>query len=140
MYNLSHSILKSVSTFYFGSKLPNHSRYIRDVTIVQRIDVHFLTITSSLKAQEFSDALHWYNSSLSLYTSADANDSNLSKLHRNRASCLLALDRLDEARSQLKARLVFVVFPYKYAVLIGRQRKRRRKRKRWIGTRDTPTS
>ena len=49
----------------------------------------------------FSDALDWYNYSLSLFRSGGsdvggAGEGNLAKLHRNRANCHLGLQQLSQ--------------------------------------------
>ncbi|KAK7922470.1 hypothetical protein WMY93_009372 [Mugilogobius chulae] len=48
------------------------------------------------EAQNFSEALQWYNYSLSLFKGHI--DANLAKLQRNRASCFLKLKQLEKAK------------------------------------------
>ncbi|KAK7493018.1 hypothetical protein BaRGS_00015748 [Batillaria attramentaria] len=57
--------------------------------------------------QRFSDALDWYNYSLSLFRSGSEGggsnfaDGNMAKLHRNRASCYIGLQQLSQAKEAL---------------------------------------
>ncbi|KAK6480306.1 testis-expressed protein 11-like [Huso huso] len=52
-------------------------------------------------ARNYSEALQWYNYSLSFY-SAGQMEQNLAKLQRNRASCFLHLQQLDKAKEAIK--------------------------------------
>ncbi|XP_033829641.2 testis-expressed protein 11 [Periophthalmus magnuspinnatus] len=49
------------------------------------------------EAQNFSEALQWYNYSLSFFKAGQM-DANLAKLQRNRASCFLHLKQLEKAK------------------------------------------
>uniref|UniRef100_A0AAY4E931 Protein ZIP4 homolog n=1 Tax=Denticeps clupeoides TaxID=299321 RepID=A0AAY4E931_9TELE len=49
------------------------------------------------KAKNYSEALQWYNYSLSFYKGGQL-DPNLAKLQRNRASCFIHLQQLDRAK------------------------------------------
>ncbi|KAK7107797.1 testis-expressed protein 11-like [Littorina saxatilis] len=56
--------------------------------------------------KQFSDALDWYNYSLSLFRSAGRDggcvgEGNLAKLHRNRANCYISLQQLSKAKEAL---------------------------------------
>ncbi|KAG7264576.1 hypothetical protein CRUP_029131 [Coryphaenoides rupestris] len=53
------------------------------------------------KANNYLDALQWYNYSLSFYKAGQM-EPNLARLQRNRASCLLLLKQLDKAKEALK--------------------------------------
>ncbi|XP_053734847.1 testis-expressed protein 11 [Synchiropus splendidus] len=53
------------------------------------------------EAGNYSDALLWYNYSLSFYK-AGLMDSNLAKLQRNRTSCFLHLKQLEKAKDAIK--------------------------------------
>ena len=66
----------------------------------------YLIYNEFLQAGDNADALIWYNYSLKLFTSpgnnADIEDTeNFAKLQRNRASCFLNLEQLEEV-PQLK--------------------------------------
>ncbi|KAJ8015681.1 hypothetical protein DPEC_G00028630 [Dallia pectoralis] len=66
--------------------------------------LHFLLwdkASMSFEAERFSEALQWYNYSLSFYTAGQM-DPNLAKLQRNRASCFLRLQQLDKAKEAIK--------------------------------------
>ncbi|NXF64510.1 TEX11 protein, partial [Ciccaba nigrolineata] len=49
----------------------------------------------------YSEALHWYNYSVSFYTPGQI-DQNLAKLQRNMASCYLHLKQVDKAKEAVK--------------------------------------
>ncbi|XP_017593053.1 PREDICTED: testis-expressed sequence 11 protein isoform X2 [Corvus brachyrhynchos] len=51
--------------------------------------------------KSYSEALHWYNYSVSFYTPGQI-DQNLAKLQRNMASCYLHLKQLDKAKEAVK--------------------------------------
>ncbi|NXL57953.1 TEX11 protein, partial [Chordeiles acutipennis] len=53
------------------------------------------------EAKSYSDALHWYNYSVSFYTPGQI-DQNLAKLQRNMASCYLHLKQVDKAKEAVK--------------------------------------
>ncbi|NXH15528.1 TEX11 protein, partial [Bucco capensis] len=53
------------------------------------------------EAKSYSEALHWYNYSVSFYTPGQI-DQNLAKLQRNIASCHLHLKQLDKAKEAVK--------------------------------------
>ncbi|NWU60177.1 TEX11 protein, partial [Pterocles burchelli] len=53
------------------------------------------------EAKSYSEALHWYNYSVSFYTPGQI-DQNLAKLQRNMASCYLHLKQLDKAKEAAK--------------------------------------
>ena len=57
---------------------------------------------SLFQCQQYDDALQWYNYSLSLYSSGDANDANVAKLHRNRAACCIAIQRFKQVSASSK--------------------------------------
>uniref|UniRef100_A0A4W3HZV5 Testis expressed 11 n=1 Tax=Callorhinchus milii TaxID=7868 RepID=A0A4W3HZV5_CALMI len=52
-------------------------------------------------AQNYAEALQWYNYSLSFYPAGQM-DQNLAKLQRNRASCYLHLKQLGKAKESVK--------------------------------------
>ncbi|XP_074003820.1 testis-expressed protein 11 [Numenius arquata] len=54
------------------------------------------------EAKSYSDALHWYNYSVSFYTPGQI-DQNLAKLQRNMASCYLHLKQTDKNEQQVVA-------------------------------------
>ncbi|NXE51265.1 TEX11 protein, partial [Casuarius casuarius] len=75
------------------------------------------------EAQSYSEALQWYNYSVSFYTPGQI-DENLAKLQRNMASCYLHLKQLDKAKEAVKEaercdpNSIFTQFSvYKIAVL-----------------------
>ncbi|XP_064374454.1 testis-expressed protein 11 isoform X3 [Dromaius novaehollandiae] len=75
------------------------------------------------EAKSYSEALQWYNYSVSFYTPGQI-DQNLAKLQRNIASCYLHLKQLDKAKEAVKEaercdpNSVFTQFSvYKIAVL-----------------------
>ncbi|NWV23260.1 TEX11 protein, partial [Origma solitaria] len=51
--------------------------------------------------KSYSEALHWYNYSISFYTPGQI-DKNLAKLQRNMASCYLHLKQVDKAKEAVK--------------------------------------
>ncbi|XP_030128872.2 testis-expressed protein 11 isoform X5 [Taeniopygia guttata] len=51
--------------------------------------------------KSYSEALHWYNYSVSFYTPGQI-DQNLAKLQRNMASCYLHLKQVDKAKEAIK--------------------------------------
>ncbi|XP_066058590.1 testis-expressed protein 11 isoform X2 [Chamaea fasciata] len=51
--------------------------------------------------KNYSEALHWYNYSVSFYTPGQI-DQNLAKLQRNMASCYLHLKQVDKAKEAVK--------------------------------------
>ncbi|XP_068267974.1 LOW QUALITY PROTEIN: testis-expressed protein 11 [Nyctibius grandis] len=53
------------------------------------------------EAKNYSEALHWYNYSVSFYTPGQI-DQNLAKLQRNMASCYLRLKQVDKAKEAVK--------------------------------------
>ncbi|NXG88057.1 TEX11 protein, partial [Stercorarius parasiticus] len=53
------------------------------------------------EAKNYSEALHWYNYSVSFYTPGQI-DQNLAKLQRNMASCYLHLKQIDKAKEAVK--------------------------------------
>ncbi|NWX20832.1 TEX11 protein, partial [Aegotheles bennettii] len=53
------------------------------------------------EAKSYSEALHWYNYSVSFYIPGQI-DQNLAKLHRNMASCHLHLKQVDKAKEAIK--------------------------------------
>uniref|UniRef100_A0A8B9GDK3 Protein ZIP4 homolog n=1 Tax=Amazona collaria TaxID=241587 RepID=A0A8B9GDK3_9PSIT len=53
------------------------------------------------EAKGYSEALHWYNYSVSFYTPGQI-DQNLAKLQRNMASCYLHLKQVDKAKEAVK--------------------------------------
>ncbi|XP_064319092.1 testis-expressed protein 11 isoform X2 [Phalacrocorax carbo] len=53
------------------------------------------------EAKNYSEALHWYNYSVSFYTPGQI-DQNLAKLQRNMASCYLHLKEVDKAKEAVK--------------------------------------
>ncbi|NWQ86717.1 TEX11 protein, partial [Burhinus bistriatus] len=53
------------------------------------------------EAKSYSEALHWYNYSVSFYTPGQI-DQNLAKLQRNMSSCYLNLKQIDKAKETVK--------------------------------------
>ncbi|XP_067404069.1 testis-expressed protein 11 [Emydura macquarii macquarii] len=81
------------------------------------------------EAKNYSEALHWYNYSLSFYSSGQI-DQNLAKLQRNMASCYFHLKQLEKAKEAVKEAercdpsSIFTQFSvYKIAVLEGNTEK-----------------
>ncbi|XP_052365383.1 testis-expressed protein 11 isoform X2 [Oncorhynchus keta] len=79
--------------------------------------------SKNFETKNFSEALQWYNYSLSFYKAGQM-EPNLAKLQRNRASCLLQLQQLDKAKEAIKEaercdpNSIFTQFSvYKIAVL-----------------------
>ncbi|KAM9795114.1 testis-expressed protein 11 [Neosynchiropus ocellatus] len=79
--------------------------------------------SKNYEAGNYSDALLWYNYSLSFYK-AGLMDSNLAKLQRNRTSCFLHLKQLEKAKEAIKEAercepdSIFIKFiVYKIAIL-----------------------
>ncbi|NXP50213.1 TEX11 protein, partial [Heliornis fulica] len=75
------------------------------------------------EAKSYSEALHWYNYSVSFYIPGQI-DQNLAKLQRNMASCYLHLNQFDKAKEAVKEaercdpNSIFTKFSvYKIAVL-----------------------
>ncbi|KAF4794399.1 Testis-expressed sequence 11 protein [Turdus rufiventris] len=60
----------------------------------------FLFISVKME-KNYSEALHWYNYSVSFYTPGQI-DQNLAKLQRNMASCYLHLKQVDKAKEAVK--------------------------------------
>uniref|UniRef100_A0A8C3D187 Protein ZIP4 homolog n=1 Tax=Cairina moschata TaxID=8855 RepID=A0A8C3D187_CAIMO len=59
------------------------------------------TAAKHYEAKNYSEALHWYNYSVSFYTPGQI-DQNLAKLQRNMASCYLHLKEVDKAKEAVK--------------------------------------
>ncbi|XP_064185289.1 testis-expressed protein 11 isoform X1 [Anguilla rostrata] len=57
--------------------------------------------SQNFEAKNYSEALEWYNYSLSFYTAGQM-EPNLAKLQRNRGSCFLHLGQLEKAREAIK--------------------------------------
>ncbi|KAM9127495.1 testis-expressed protein 11 [Pangshura tecta] len=83
----------------------------------------------SYEAKNYSEALQWYNYSLSFYSSGQI-DQNLAKLQRNMASCYVHLKQLEKAKEAVKEAercdpsSIFTQFSvYKVAVLEGNAEK-----------------
>ncbi|XP_050983537.1 testis-expressed protein 11 isoform X2 [Labeo rohita] len=79
--------------------------------------------SKNFEAKNYSEALQWYNYSLSFYRAGEL-DQNLAKLQRNRASCFLHLQQLEKAKEAIEAAArvdptnIFTQFNiYKIAVL-----------------------
>ncbi|KAK2891163.1 hypothetical protein Q8A67_013806 [Cirrhinus molitorella] len=77
----------------------------------------------NFEATNYSEALQWYNYSLSFYRAGEL-DHNLAKLQRNRSSCFLHLQQLEKAKEAVEAAAkidpanIFTQFNiYKIAVL-----------------------
>ncbi|XP_073676632.1 testis-expressed protein 11 [Garra rufa] len=58
--------------------------------------------SKNFEAKNYSEALQWYNYSLSFYRAGEL-DHNLAKLHRNRSSCFLHLQQLEKAKEAIEA-------------------------------------
>ncbi|XP_026508838.1 testis-expressed protein 11 isoform X4 [Terrapene carolina triunguis] len=89
----------------------------------------------SYEAKNYSEALQWYNYSLSFYSSGQI-DQNLAKLQRNMASCYFHLKHLEKAKEAVKEAercdpsSIFTQFSvYKVAVLEGNTEKGRNNQK-----------
>ncbi|XP_028816828.1 testis-expressed protein 11 [Denticeps clupeoides] len=72
----------------------------RPLTPQSLICLHILLwakASKNFEAKNYSEALQWYNYSLSFYKGGQL-DPNLAKLQRNRASCFIHLQQLDRAK------------------------------------------
>ncbi|KAK7138050.1 hypothetical protein R3I94_013625 [Phoxinus phoxinus] len=85
--------------------------------------------SKNFEANNYSEALEWYNYSLSFYKAGEL-DHNLAKLQRNRTSCFLNLQQLDKAKEAVEeaARIdpnnIFTQFNiYKIAVMMNNAEK-----------------
>ncbi|MED6292232.1 hypothetical protein CHARACLAT_031572, partial [Characodon lateralis] len=58
-------------------------------------------VYASIQTGNYSEALQWYNYSLSFFKAGQI-EPNLAKLQRNRASCLLQLEQLEKAKEAIK--------------------------------------
>ncbi|XP_064629200.1 testis-expressed protein 11-like isoform X2 [Lineus longissimus] len=55
----------------------------------------------AFESKDFPASLEWYNFSLSLFGPNERNDKNVSKLHRNRASCYIGMQNYEKAKSAM---------------------------------------
>ncbi len=54
-----------------------------------------------MQNEDFAEALLWYDHSLSLYGSLERDSPDVGKLHRNRASCYVALCDAEKVRARV---------------------------------------
>ncbi|XP_040859318.1 testis-expressed protein 11 [Ochotona curzoniae] len=81
-----------------GRKLP-----LDLITILQ--DILWKKAARSFEAQDYEDALHWFNYSLEIYES-DKTDLDVARLQRNMASCYMRLNQYEKAnRAMMEAEL-----------------------------------
>ncbi|XP_053398164.1 testis-expressed protein 11-like [Mercenaria mercenaria] len=94
---LSSSMKKQAKEFVEYCITAHHTGRPLELSVKKRFHVLFWEqAASAFEAEDFEEALQWYNYSLSLYTKADIGDLNLAKLHRNRANCFIATHQLDQ--------------------------------------------
>uniref|UniRef100_A0A8K9UHR2 Protein ZIP4 homolog n=1 Tax=Oncorhynchus mykiss TaxID=8022 RepID=A0A8K9UHR2_ONCMY len=106
-----------------GKELLGKQKIEDIITGTTVVVVDIITGTTVVVTKNFSEALQWYNYSLSFYKAGQM-EPNLAKLQRNRASCLLQLEQLDKAKEAIKEaercdpNSIFTQFSvYKIAVL-----------------------
>ncbi|KAJ3588406.1 hypothetical protein NHX12_011999 [Muraenolepis orangiensis] len=83
-----------ITGHYTGKPLTTQSLASLHLLLWDKAAKHF-------EAQNYLEALQWYNYSLSFYKAGQM-EPNLAKLQRNRASCLLLLKQLDKAKEAIK--------------------------------------
>lgn len=87
---------KRILTFYLTL---NHVQYMLEYIKKKLIKYSVIILFYFFQTEDYEEALQWYNYSLSLYTQTDTGDTNLAKLHRNRANCFIALKQNDKVRT-----------------------------------------
>ncbi|KAK1804282.1 hypothetical protein P4O66_020016 [Electrophorus voltai] len=105
-----------ITGHYTGTQLSPQTLTSFHLLLWDKASKHF-------EAKNYSEALQWYNYSLSFYKAGKL-DQNLAKLQRNRASCFLHLQKLDKAKEAISEAAkcdpdsIFTQFSiYKIAVL-----------------------
>ncbi|XP_072520194.1 testis-expressed protein 11 isoform X2 [Salminus brasiliensis] len=83
----------AITGHYTGRQLSQHTLNSLHLLLWDRA-------TKNFEAKNYSEALQWYNYSLSFYKAGQL-DQNLAKLQRNRASCFLHLQQLDKAKEAI---------------------------------------
>nr|XP_040028792.1 testis-expressed protein 11 isoform X1 [Gasterosteus aculeatus aculeatus] len=83
-----------ITGHYTGKQLSPQALTGLHVLLWDKASKHF-------EARNHSEALQWYNYSLSFYKAGQM-EPNLAKLQRNRASCFLQLKQLDKAKEAIK--------------------------------------
>ncbi|KAG1954497.1 TPR repeat-containing protein ZIP4 [Pimephales promelas] len=112
----------AITGHYTGKQLPPQTLSSLHLLLWDRASKNF-------EANNYSEALEWYNYSLSFYKAGEL-DHNLAKLQRNRTSCFLNLQQLDKAKEAAEeaARIdpnnIFTQFSiYKIAVMMNNTEK-----------------
>ncbi|KAL4233633.1 Testis-expressed protein 11 [Mactra antiquata] len=81
----------------------HHTGHPLEISVKKRFHVIFWEqAASAYEAEDFEEALQWYNYSLSLYTQSDSGDQNLAKLHRNRANCYMSVKDNGKAKEAIE--------------------------------------
>nr|XP_020444009.1 testis-expressed protein 11 isoform X2 [Monopterus albus] len=83
-----------ITGHYTGKQLTPQALTNLHVILWDKASKHF-------EARNYSEALQWYNYSLSFYKSGQM-EPNLAKLQRNRASCFLHLKQMEKAKEAVK--------------------------------------
>ncbi|XP_029917570.1 testis-expressed protein 11 isoform X2 [Myripristis murdjan] len=83
-----------ITGHYTGKQLTPQALTSLHLMLWDKASKHF-------EAKNYSEALQWYNYSLSFYKAGQM-EPNLAKLQRNRASCLLQLQQLEKAKEAIK--------------------------------------
>ncbi|KAL6480199.1 hypothetical protein MHYP_G00112320 [Metynnis hypsauchen] len=83
----------AITGHYTGKQLSPHTLTSLHLLLWDRASKNF-------EAKNYSEALQWYNYSLSFYKAGQL-DQTLAKLQRNRASCFLSLQQLDKAKEAI---------------------------------------
>ncbi|KAM6953170.1 testis-expressed protein 11 [Aplochiton taeniatus] len=83
-----------ITGHYTGKQLTPQTLTCLHLLLWDKASKHF-------EAKNYSEALQWYNYSLSFYKAGQI-EPNLAKLQRNRASCFLQLQQLEKAKEAIK--------------------------------------
>ncbi|KAM9376204.1 testis-expressed protein 11 [Pholidichthys leucotaenia] len=83
-----------ITGHWTGKKLTQQTILSLHVMLWDKASIHF-------EAQNYSEALQWYNYALSFFKAGQA-EPLLGKLQRNRASCFLQLKQLEKAKEAIK--------------------------------------
>ncbi|XP_062609815.1 testis-expressed protein 11-like, partial [Saccostrea cucullata] len=76
----------------------NNTHGALEPAVKRRFHIEFWALAYTADQEKnYSEALDWYNFSLSLYNREESGDQNLARLHRNRATCYLNLGQMDKA-------------------------------------------
>ncbi|XP_059507241.1 testis-expressed protein 11 [Stegostoma tigrinum] len=83
-----------IADHYTGKRLSSHILTQFHIVLWERA-------TKKFEVQNYTEALQWYNYSLSFFSNGQL-DQNLARLQRNRASCYLHLNQLEKAKEAIK--------------------------------------